>query len=102
MRVLPHLPSPMPGYEHRSCPARRHIGRQRFYNLPELLEIVPAPGYSGMGLMARHQDLHHFLSPRALRIGSMMSFSSFPRSSCPFDAVVGGCGWIRTTVPFET
>jgi hypothetical protein len=40
MRVLPHLPGPMPDSEHRSCPARRHTRRQRFYNLPELLEIV--------------------------------------------------------------
>ena len=55
MRVLSHLPGPMPDSEHRSCPARRHTSRQRFYNLPELLEIVPVPGYSGMGLMSFHQ-----------------------------------------------
>jgi hypothetical protein len=55
MRVLPHLPGPVPDSEHRSCPACRHTSRQRFYNLPELLEIVPVPGYSGMGLMSFHQ-----------------------------------------------
>jgi hypothetical protein len=49
MRVLPHLPGSMPGSEHRSLTARRHIGRQRRYNLPELLEIAPLPGHSGLG-----------------------------------------------------
>jgi len=34
MRVLPHLPGPMPDSEHRSCPARRHTGRQRLSTFP--------------------------------------------------------------------
>ena len=76
MRVLPHLPGSMPDSEHRSCPARRHTGRQRFYNLPELLEIVPVPGYPGMGLMSFHQGYLYLPRPHALRVVSMSCFSS--------------------------
>ena len=76
MRVLSHLPGPMPDSEHRSCPACRHTSRQRFYNLPELLEIVPVPGYSGMGLMSFHQGYFYLPRPHALRVVSMSCFSS--------------------------
>jgi hypothetical protein len=67
MRVLPHRPSPMPGCEHRSRPARRHIGRQRFYNLPELLEIVPVPGIPGW---ARRKPTGAFSLPETPRPAS--------------------------------
>ena len=76
MRVLPHLPGPVPDSEHRSCPACRHTSRQRFYNLPELLEIVPVPGYSGMGLMSFHQGYFYLPRPHALRVISMICCSS--------------------------
>lgn len=78
MRVLPHLSSPMPDSEHRSCPARRHTGRQRFYNLPEFLEIVPVPGITGMGLMNIYQGLLLLSeSPRfAGRLDDVLQFLS--------------------------
>jgi hypothetical protein len=93
MCVLPHRPGPMPDSEHRSRPAGRHLGRQRCYNLPELLEIVPVPGYFGVGPMACHRDLPYFPRPHALRVVSMMSFSSCLTSDSS-TAVAGGCGWI--------
>ena len=97
-----HLPGPMPDSEHRSCPARRHTRRQRFYNLPELLEIVPVPGYSGMGLMSFHQGYLYLPRPHALRVVSMSCFSSLLIPVPLATTVTGGCGWIRTTVPRET
>ena len=57
MRVLTHPSRSILDSEHRSCPARRHIGRQRFFNLPELLEIIPTSGNSGLGLAVIHQGL---------------------------------------------
>ena len=72
------------------------------FNLPELLEIIPVPGYSGMGLMSFHQGFLTVRDPTLCELsrGCLSARCSFPVPLAT--AVTGGCGWIRTTVPCET
>lgn len=72
MCVLPQPPSVMLGGEYRRHAARRHTGRQRCYNLPELLEIVPEPGKSEVGqAVIRLVFRCYFSRHHALRVVSI-------------------------------
>jgi hypothetical protein len=100
MRVLPHLPGPMPDSEHRKLP------RTSAHQPPALLQpsqIVrdrssarhcrDGPGETAPGLALLSE------SPRFARcLDDVFQFSSHFISPV---VISGGCGWTRTTVLFE-